>query len=285
VSDSSSDVRARAHPGAIATVWAWQAGVSFVVAWPAASLVRAVFGNDPRGDAPLWEPGATALLDFLWHNAGGRIAATDGALLVELVAVVAGLIPLGALMAAIARPRESAAFRHAVLAALRILPTFAKCAAVALGAQGGAIGTGALIAMLADGWTRSRIGEAPAQLLEVAIGLPFVIAALALGVAHDLARSVVVVRGAGAIAGLTGGLRLYRAAPARLSWSWTWRAVVSLAPVGVAALIAARAGTGVLAFVIVAVAHQGAVFARVALRASWLACTLRAASQAADSDR
>jgi hypothetical protein len=171
------------------------------------------------------------------------------------------------------------------LATLRVLPAFVKAAAIILLLQAATLGAGAFLATLAGGWTRSRLGEAPSQMIEAAVGLPFVVAALAIGVAHDLARSVLVVRGARALQGLVEGARIYRAAAVRLTWSWTWRTGASLAPVGLAGLLAAHAGAGAPALVLVAVAHQGAVFSRVALRASWLARAMRAAAHAADSER
>ncbi len=273
--------RARAHPRAIAGVWAWQAGFALLAAWPAASLVRAVFASDPRGDAALWEPGGAALLDFLWHDTPGALAAADGALLVVLVAMATGWLPLAALMAAMARPRSarSGAARTA-LASLGLLPAFVRCALVVVAAQGATLGAGAFLAALVEGWTRARLGEGPAQKLEVAVALPFALGALALGVAHDLARSVIVVRGRGALAGLTEGWRLYRSAPARLSLSWAWRSIASIAAVGLAGVFAAHAGAGAPSFLVLVVVHQGVALLRVALRASWLARAMRNAAGA-----
>jgi hypothetical protein len=276
-----SAYRARAHPRAIAGVWAWQACFALLAAWPAASLVRSVFASDPRGDAALWEPGGAALLDFLWHDTPGAVAAVDGALLVVLVAMAAGWLPLAALMAAMAGARSiRTGVARSALATFRVLPTFVRCALVVVAAQGATLGAGAFLASLVEGWTRGRLGEAPAQRLALAVGLPFVLGALALGVAHDLARSVIVVRGRGAVAGLTEGWRLYRSAPAGLSLSWAWRSIASIAAVGLAGVLAAHTGAGAAGFVVLVVVHQGVALLRVALRASWLARAMRAAAGA-----
>jgi hypothetical protein len=281
---ASSEPHARAHPGAIVATWAWQWLLAAIAAWPAASLVRAVLGTDPRGDAPLWEPGGASLLDLLWHSTSGLVAAGDGAALVLVVGALSGLIPLGLLMTAMARPRRKAALPHTVFACARALPTFAKCELAVLGVQGVVLALGVFVAALAEGWTRAGLGEEPAQAWKVAALVPFLAAMLALGVAHDLARSFVVMRDARWVAGLGGGLRLLFAQPVRLGWSWTWRAVASLVPIGLAAMVAGHAGAGVGGFVAVGAAHQGAIFARVALRASWLARAMRSAGQAAASD-
>ena len=62
-------MRARHHPLVILSVWAWQGALAFLASWPAASLVRAAYGNDPRGDSVLWTSGSHALLDFLERSA------------------------------------------------------------------------------------------------------------------------------------------------------------------------------------------------------------------------
>lgn len=277
--------RARSHPRAIAAFWAWQAAVALVAAWPGASLVRAAYGGDPRGDAPLWEPGGSELLDFLWRNAGAAGAAADGALLVVLVGVGVGLVAIAGLMVALERPAGRRALPRTLLATLACLPAFVRCAGLFLAAQAATLGAGAFLGMLAEGWTRSRLGEGPAQVLGLGVGSAFLLATAALGVMHDLARAVVVVNREKALGGVAGALRLYRAAPGRLTWAWAWRTGVSMGPVAVAGAVASSTGAGGGALVLVAAAHQGAALGRVALRASWLAFALRAAGQDAASDR
>jgi hypothetical protein len=267
-------------------MWAWQAVMALLAAWPAASLVRAAYAGDPRGDAALWEPGGLALLDLIWHALGAATATADGALLVVLVTTIAGWVPLAALMVALARPHGRTSTPLVFYKALRVLPTFVKCALLVLAAQGATVGTGAFLAQLAQGWTRPHYGEAPAQLLEIAIFVPFGLAALGLGVGHDLARATIVVRGADVVTGLVEGFRLLRASPLALAGAWAWRAAASLVPVAMAALVAGRlGGRGGAALATVTLAHQGAAFTRVALRASWLACALRAARPAAPRAR
>ena len=72
------------------------------------------------------------------------------------------------------------------------------------------------------------------------------------------------------------GARALRRAPIAVGWSWTWRAVASLAPVVAVALLADRiGGRGGIALLVLAVLHQCVVLSRVALRASWLAKAMR----------
>src|SRR6185312_16738716 len=50
-------MHARARPRAVVAVWVAQALLAVLGTWPAVALVRGVAGRDPRGAAPLWEPG------------------------------------------------------------------------------------------------------------------------------------------------------------------------------------------------------------------------------------
>ncbi len=272
--------RARAHLRAISAMCAWQAAMALLAAWPAASLVRTAYASDPRGDAALWEPGGLALLDLLWHAMGAATATADGALLLLIVTAVAGWVPLAALMVALSRPHGRTSAPLVFYKALRVLPAFAKCALLVLAAQAATLGAGAFLGQLAQGWTRPHYGEAPAQLLEIAAFVPFSLVALGLGLGHDLARATIVVRGADTVTGLVEGFRLLRRSPVLLSGAWAWRAVGSLVPIGAAAWVASHLGRGTAALLAVTVAHQAAAFLRVVLRASWLACGLRAARSA-----
>jgi len=97
-----------------------------------------------------------------------------------------------------------------------------------------------------------------------------------MGVTHDLARAAVVRRSAGGARALVAGAAAFRADPVSLGWSWAWRATASMAPVVLVGALADRlGGHGGATLVLLALLHQGVVFGRVALRASWLAVALR----------
>jgi hypothetical protein len=272
---------ARAHPGAILGVWAWQAGVALVASWPAASLLRAAYGADPRGDAALWASEGRALLDLFWRGSPGVTAAVDGALLVLLAGALGGLAVLAALMTILAHPQGPRSLPRAVHGSVRALPAFVACGIVVGASQAAVLGAGAFCGVLSEGWAHAGLGEAPAEAIGVAAGLPFAALAVGLGVAHDLARAAVIARRTTGLRGLVVGFRTFRAAPLALSWSWGWRAAASLAPVALASGLAGRlGGRGGPALLVLAAAHQGVVLSRVALRASWLARALRAVTAA-----
>jgi hypothetical protein len=271
-------MRARHHPRAILGVWAWQAAVASLASWPAASLVRAAYGNDPRGDSVLWTPGSHALLDFLWREAHGISAVVRGAAVVLLASAVAGLVPTAALMVAIAgaeAPKE-VSFSRAVRDGVRAFPALMLLLVVVTVAQTIAVGAGVLAGDLTAGWTHAGLGEAHAQGLGAVVSLPFLVLAAAIGVTHDLARAAVVRRSVSGMRALAAGAFEFAAAPVSLGWSWGWRAVVALALIAVVAPFAGHlGGRGGAALVLLAVLHQTVVLGRVALRASWLATALR----------
>jgi hypothetical protein len=274
---ATASMRARRHPRAVLAVWAWESVLALLASWPAASLVRAVYGSDPRGDAPLWTPGGHALLDFALHEQHGLRGVTTGATLVLVIGAVAGLVPMAALMTSIAyatRDRRTAGFIRSVTEGLRHFRPMLVLLVIASVAQALVLGLGAAAGSLVDSWAHG-MGEARAEQLDGLVVALFLLVASAVGVAHDLARAAVVrfdVRGARAV---MLGVRTLRLSPLPLWWSWAWRALASVAPVVAVAAVAGVGGHGAAAFVFLLVLHQSVVLARVALRASWLAKALR----------
>jgi hypothetical protein len=275
---TTASMRARRHPRALLAVWAWETVLALLASWPAASLVRAVYGGDPRGDAPLWTPGGHALLDFALHEQHGLRGVTTGATLVLVIGAVAGLVPMTALMTSIAyatRERRAAGFVRSITEGLLRFRPMLVLLVIALLAQGLAVGIGAGLGSLVESWAHG-MGESRADQLEGLVLALFLLIASALGVAHDLARAAVVrfhVRG---LRALMLGVRTLRLSPLPLWWSWAWRALASVAPVLAVAAVAGRLGHGAAALFFLLVLHQSVVLARVALRASWLAKALRA---------
>jgi hypothetical protein len=276
---ATSSMHARHRPWAIVGVWGWQTALALIVDWPAVSLARAAYGNDPRGDAPLWAAGSHALLDFLWHEAHGVSAMARAASALLIVSAFAGLLPTAALMIAIANPtrsRRALGFARTIERALRAVPSLALMLVVVGVAQALALGAAWATADVVAAWAHRALGEARAQQLGATIALTFILGALGLGVVHDLAQAAVVRLRLSTFRSLALAVRIFQRMPVSLYWSWTWRALVSLIPVAVAAALAASiGGRGGILLVVLALVHQAVVLARVALRASWLAKALR----------
>jgi hypothetical protein len=269
-------MRARRHPRAVAGMWAWETVLALLVSAPAAGLARATGG----GDAPLWAPGGHALLDWLWHDMHGLRALLSGTEMVLLVAAFAGLVAMGALMVSFAyahRDRHAAGFVECIAGGLRAFPPMALLQLLIGLLQGLLVVGGGFLAAAVEGWTHASLGEARAQQVEGAVLLLFLAAASQVGVMHDLARAAVVRFRVSGVRALAAAARTLRASPVVLWWSWAWRALASVAPVLAAAAVAGKlGGRGGFDLVFLFALHQSVVLVRVALRASWLARTLRA---------
>jgi hypothetical protein len=275
----NAKLRARLHPAAIAGVWAWQAAFALIAAYPAASLVGAVYGNDPRGDLPLGAAGAHALLDFLRLEQHGLAGAGGGAAIVLVAATFAGLIPLAALMTAMAHATHGGhriGAARAVGGAMDALPALGALFVAVGAAEFLATALAAGVGQIAEGSTRAWLGEARGQMVGVASAALAFIPAMAIGVVHDLARAAVIRLKLGTLRACVAGFRAFREAPVTLGWSWGWRGLVGFAPIALVAPVADRLATrGGVALVALALLHQAVVLVRVALRASWLAKALR----------
>jgi hypothetical protein len=210
------------------------------------------------------------------HGVG---AAAAGAALVTIAAVLAGLLPLAALMTTMAHATHGGRRIGASRAIGGAVGSGRALAGLLVGVGGAealAVAAAVVLGGVAEGSAHAWLGEAHAQMLAIAIGAVALVPACAIGVVHDLARAAVVRLQLGTLAAWIAGYRSFRAAPIGLAWSWGWRALASLAPVGVVALLADRLSwRGGVALVALAVLHQAVVLIRVALRASWLAKALR----------
>jgi hypothetical protein len=282
----AGEARARRCPWGILLFWVWQASVGLVVAWPAASLVRSVFGADPRGDAVLWDAGAHPLLVLLTRERHGLDALANSTVLVLAGAALAGVVPTAALMVAIARagspPRGWAGVTRTAAVTVRCLPAFAILTAAALAAQALVVATAVFLGNVAGEVGGKPLGEARAHLVGWIVTGLTLLPVLALGIAHDLARAAVVRSRATAGRAAILGVSALRRRPLALSWAWCGRALAGLGLVAAGAAAALRLSPGGgAAIVVLVLVHQSVILARVALRASWLARALRAMDRTA----
>jgi hypothetical protein len=285
----TSAVRASARPRALLGVWAWESVLALVASWPASALIRSSYGRHPLGDAPLWDPGALPLLALLSREANGVRAASGAAAVVLVLSVLAGLVPLAALMIAIANAMpdgRTIGGARAIAGALRAFRPFGRLLVFVGIVQGLVVGAAILFGEGIQAWTHTSLGEARSQQLAIGVGGAILLGALVLGLVHDLARAAVVRRELGALGALGVGSRALRHAPFAVAWSWSWRTLASVAAVVAVALLADRlGGRGGAALVVLAALHQGVVLVRVALRASWLAKAMRTIDHLATSER
>jgi hypothetical protein len=271
-------MRARRRPLAIVLLFAYEALVGALLAWPATSWVRAMYGAHPDGDGPLWRPGALELFDM---TARGQVfsALSAHATIVLVVGVVVGLLPMAMLVTSVAHTtfdRRPPPLRGVIArTAPTLVPLFVLLVIVTL-VQLVILGLGLAASSAMAGAFTPRFGEARAQQIAAAALVVFLLLMAMIGVVHDLARTAAIRFEVGAWPATRLGLSAYRRATLGSSWSWGWRALVSWLVVAMAAFAAHRLGGhagGALVFL--TVLHQLVVLCRVALRASWLAKALR----------
>jgi hypothetical protein len=260
-------------------MWMWQSVLALVGTWPAIALVRAAYGRHPRGDAPLWDGDALALLALLSREMNGFRAAIGASGVVLLLGAVSGLLPMAALSVSMAhatregraigaaRSAEGALRALRPLALLLVVVGVAQCALAA-----GAVLIGEMVEALGHAW----LGEAHAQAVGLTFALLLLLPAVAFGVVHDLARGAVVRFELGAMRALAVGAQTFRGAPISVAWAWAWRGLAGIMPVAIVAAISGRlGGRQGAALLVLAALHQSVILSRVSLHASWLAKAMR----------
>jgi len=281
-------ILARRCPGWIAAVWAWQAALALLVAWPAASIVGKAFGPDPRGDGPLWDAGAHSLLVFLSRDSHALSGVWTLAALVLVIAAVAGLLPSAAIMLAMseaAHPGGRRSIARVVAGAFAAFPALGVLLVILGLAETATVAVAWLVTTCIEAVTHDVVGEARANVLEIAAAIAFAPLAAVIWIVHDLAGASVVRFRVGAASAVWLGARAFALAPWSLCWAWAWRTGLSWVMIVPASTVAdAVAGRGGAALLLLACTHQSTLAVRTALHASWAARALRNAKRSAYED-
>jgi uncharacterized membrane protein (GlpM family) len=277
-------MRARRRPVAIAQMWAWEAAVGAIVAWPVATVVRAAYGGHPQGDAPLWTPGALDLAQLGLYTAPARAGLIMQTIALLAIGAVVGILPTSALIASLAfvrRDRRPPPLRTVLVRGIDAFPSMfvllvaAVCFQLLVGLVAIVVGQ-ALSSGLVEKMGEARSDQIGALATLLILGL-----ALVIGVAHDLARAALMRYRVGVLRAAELASNTLRRSPASLVWSWAWRAIAAWVPVLMGSLVADRlGGRGGAALFALFLVHQLVIASRVALRASWLAKGLRAVDHA-----
>jgi hypothetical protein len=267
--------RASAHHrvGFVVAAYAYRLVASLVVALPFAVGTQSVVGRHPRGDAVLFDDGATYLLELLRVT---RAALPAGALLFTLgvlVASVAGLWVFAALVLAMTS-RGRWRLGSVMAEAARPLGTLVLLSGATLLAQALVWG---LLAVASGVTAAYWVDEGPrGDLVKVfAVAWPGLLV-IPLGVMHDLARVEVVLEGKGPLRAVAAASRAVRRRFFALLGAWTPRAAAALAAIFCAGAIATRVGAlDGAAFALTLAVHQLALLFATAARASWLSAAIR----------
>lgn len=282
---ATANMRARRAPRGLALTWMLETLMALAVTWPLAAWAKAAYGGHPEGDEPLFRPGGLALLELLDHTVGHVKPLLPLPVVITGLSALAGLVVYGILvgeMTLVARGRDDEGPTPAPLSALalRALGTFAPLLTLLVVVTflqavlvAGGMGAAAAVASQVE----ANLGEARASQVGGVVGLLGMGAALLLGLLHDVARAEVVRHRAGAGLALRRAWLRVRQAPLPFVGSWAWRGVAKVLLLAIGALAAERlGGRSGLPLLALAVVHQLVIAARLALRASWIAVTVRA---------
>lgn len=278
---SADEIRARKHPFAIVALWLYELAAAFVIATPIHAWARSAFGGHPYGDEPIFRPGGYALLNWL-DTEGGELGIVfrTSVLLVVLFAVASNLVT--AALVAVLSTRGGRRFSFALRAgAASFFPMLA--AGVIVGAiEGFFLGVGYFLSSGLDHKLQDAYGDQRAFLARLALFAVFVALTLASGVVGDLCRVTIARDIAQGTAdrplkdGIVTAVRTARRKIGRAVLAWGWRSAIATALVVVGAKLGdLTSGKGGGALWLLFFAHQAIVFARAALRTSWLANALR----------
>jgi hypothetical protein len=277
----SERILARRRLGAIALLWASRLCAAVLVAWPIAGVFRALgAGRGPERDAALFEPGALFLLEALRLGDKALLSAAQTAAFSWFIFSLLLLVPVAALLVALAHEGrlELAAWLGR---ALHHVPRFLLLAGVTVLGQALILLAFVLLYVPLHRLWLGRVSERASDLLSVAwFGLAAA-AVLLVSVLHDLARAANVRYGARASDNLVHAIAVLRHWPGKLAASSAAVGIASLLLVAGAAYAADAAHLerpDTWRIVVVAFVHQGAALGLAALRAAWLALTLRLVS-------
>jgi hypothetical protein len=277
-------VAARRRPLAVLFVWAWQTAWAWAIAWPVGRVIASIYGTHPDGDGVLFRPGALELSELVMSAQRATPALSGHAVALIPLGIFLGLVPLAALLFSLSstdaegrapRARDlrepvANAFRPLALLLVAFGLVFTLLTVLAVSA-------GAVTWLIDATWARQHAEQAATV---VGIGLLF----LVVGILHDLARAALVRHRVSVLAAIHLAWLAFHRRPLAAVWHYAWRGLVGWLVVVLAAMVATRLG-GRAGFALAALAlvHQVAIAARIALRASWLARAIRAVDAVKDS--
>jgi hypothetical protein len=269
--------RLRDRPGALLFVWAFQLAGAMLAAGPiVGALSRTGIADHPAGDAILFEPGGLLLVEALRLGGPALLGALGASGFSLLLLHAAALVPLAALLVALATPGKLNTPLWLGRAAAHF-PAFLLLAGVTWLARALLLVASLFLLAPIGGWLDSAVNERNADLALLAGVLVVFILLILLGIAQDLGRAAVVRHGSRALGSLVTGLAALRRRPLAALAGWLTPASWSVALIAGAAIV-----TGWLAVdqpgswrvLAVLVVHQAALLGLLLLRALWLRTAL-----------
>jgi hypothetical protein len=260
------------RPRALLLVWLCRFIAATLVALPIATAVSAPLAGFPAGDRLLFAPGATYLVEVLRlsHQPLVGAARTSGWLLIALG--FAQLVPVGALLVALIRPKQLSV-ADLLVHGVRHLPEFSLLGGLTLLAQAIVLVALGFPTLVFRSGMRAPLGAPAADLSALAAIFAVLVLVGLLGAVQDLARAAIVTSETGIRPALTAALRTFTARPLTIAAEWLWRVLARAALIGGAAATTAALALdqpGTVRVATLVVVQQGAIFLAVYLRADWL---------------
>jgi hypothetical protein len=261
--------------GVVVGVYAIHLALALGFAWPVTRLLADAALVHPRGDLVLFEPGATYLVEAFRLERASLTSVAEGSVLAVLATSYLGLLPLAALLHALAQAGR-VTFASLVAAAGRFFGTFSLLLGLALVSTALLAFVPLTVGSLLDDKLKLVFGDRNHDIARTSFRVVALLAAALVAVVHDLARAASVARELRALDAVRLAVQVFRAFPWRALGAWGLRGTAGIALVVVVAWVTTRIGvhTG-LRFGVVTVIHQAVVLSLVLLRARWLASALK----------
>ena len=271
-------VRARRAPVALLAVYVIEALVAWVLAAPWIEAIASIMGQHPDGDRALWwQRGHMLLVDVVMRNGALLGAIARGTFIALAAWYVIGLLPLGALLAALSDDERFSLRR----ASARAGELFGRLALLQFLSALSSVVTLGLVGVIPSMLVRNQMAHLLPRTTFIAMLVPYALALLVLlflWAFFDLSRALVARHNVTAMRACVLSARAPRAVLSLMAIA-TPRWVASLGMIG----FGAAAASGSSSIVLVALAHQAVAFARIALRASVLSRALRIADSVIDT--
>jgi hypothetical protein len=261
--------------GIVVSVYLLHLALALAVAWPVARLAADGATAHPRGDQVLFEPGATYLVEAFRLQRASLGDVAEGSVLAILMASYLGLLPLAALLHALAHTGK-VTFASLVGSAGRFFAPFSLLLGLALLATALFGFVPLAIGGLLDEKIKNLLSDRNQDIARAAFRVIALLAACLVAVVHDLARAATVSCEIPALPAALLAARVFRASPWRAIGAWGIRCLAGILLVVGAAYLTYRSGIGTgWRFAFVILLHQGIAFSLVLLRSRWLAAALR----------
>jgi hypothetical protein len=261
------------RPGVVFVMYAYRLVVALLVATPFALMFGAAVGGYPRGDAVLFDEGGLLFVEAIRRSNSAIPPIVASALVLLAVASFASIVPLAALIGALAtkgriKARDVGAF------ALRPVGTFALLFGAVAFVQAIVF---AIFSGIGGAISRRPSFDAPsADRVKLGFTIVALIVVLLIGVFHDLARVAVVRDELRFRAALRRGWQTIKKSHVHVLGAWGVRAILGAIVIYAALSVVSRLGVDSKAKVALGfLVYQASIILALFLRASWFASAIR----------